>query len=309
MTIEFVTGDIFTSNCEAIINTVNCEGKMGKGLAYQFKKKYPNMEREYVEKCKRGELRPGKLHIYQEKDVLIINFPTKDKWRQKSKLEFIKDGLARLVVEIINRDIKSIAIPPLGAGNGGLNWNDVKNEIIYYLNQLVDVKIFVYEPSSRVEQKNNVPRTNSEMLLLAFIVKDLEVKTNTQLESVIGITKVLSKNEIDLTDVKLQAKKLNDYKVYYRIKNYDELYTSLYNKMVSKSIESEMSRKLSKVSNVILLVNKYPNFSKEMVQELLEIERTGKFTNYHTNDIEEILLENNMVTINIFQDYKINYFQ
>ena len=122
----YTTGDLLQSDAEALVNTVNCEGYMGKGIAYQFKLKFPNNNKDYVKACKNGTLRPGKLHVYKESEKIIINFPTKDKWREKSRMEYIEDGLDALVLLIKELNIKSIAIPPLGSGNGGLIWNDVK---------------------------------------------------------------------------------------------------------------------------------------------------------------------------------------
>ena len=89
----YTTGDLLQSDAEALVNTVNCEGYMGKGIAYQFKLKFPNNNKDYVKACKNGTLRPGKLHVYKESEKIIINFPTKDKWREKSRMEYIEDGL------------------------------------------------------------------------------------------------------------------------------------------------------------------------------------------------------------------------
>ena len=112
---RFTTGDILKSDAYALINTVNCEGFMGKGLAYQFKLRYPEMNNEYIRKCKAHELTPGTLHCYKTDDKLIINFPTKDKWREKSKISFITSGLDALIKAINDYHIDSIAIPPLGS--------------------------------------------------------------------------------------------------------------------------------------------------------------------------------------------------
>ena len=124
-----VTGDLLQSSAEALVNTVNCEGYMGKGIAYQFKLKFPQNNIDYIKACKKGTLKPGQLHYYCENGKIIINFPTKDKWRNKSKIKYIEDGLDALILLIENLNIKSIAIPPLGSGNGGLIWLDVKRII------------------------------------------------------------------------------------------------------------------------------------------------------------------------------------
>lgn len=308
MVIEYVVGDIFESNCQALINTVNCEGKMGKGLAYQFKKKFPEMEKEYIKKCENGELQPGKLHIYQDKEYLIINFPTKNKWREKSKLKYIQDGLRVLAQEIRNRNIPSIAIPPLGAGNGGLNWDDVKKEITTHLYGLGNVKIYVYEPSQKIEQNQNVPKIMNEMLILAFIAKNLKNKKKSQLKSVIDILKILSKNTINLGNIESQYENLKKYKSYYNIGKYDDLYLSLYNKLISKSVETDINNKFKNIENVINLVNKYSDFSSKIVVILLEIERNSGKYNILNKEVEEILVKEGLVEVDIFQNYNINYF-
>ena len=136
--INFITGNLLESNAECLINTVNCEGYMGKGIAYQFKLKYPNNNRDYVKACKSGALKVGKLHYFKEDNKIIINFPTKDKWRQKSKIEYIIYGMDSLVNLLPILKVKSIAIPPLGCGNGGLEWNDVKSLIVTKLSEIKD---------------------------------------------------------------------------------------------------------------------------------------------------------------------------
>lgn len=145
---HYVTGDLLQSSAEALVNAVNCEGYMGKGIAYQFKLQFPETNAAYVKACKNGELLPGKLHYFRERGKLVINFPTKNKWRAKSKLEYIEGGLYALIDLIGDMGIQSIAIPPLGSGNGGLNWDDVKQVIARQLEPVSSlVEIFIYEPS------------------------------------------------------------------------------------------------------------------------------------------------------------------
>ncbi len=149
--IEFRSGDIFQDKVEALVNTVNCEGVMGRGIALQFKKKFPDNFRAYAAACSRGEVRPGRMFVYPTEQLLspkyIINFPTKRQWRNKSKIEDIEVGLHALVDLIIQTDIHSIAIPPLGSGLGGLDWSDVKKRIESALKPLSDVHVVVYEPN------------------------------------------------------------------------------------------------------------------------------------------------------------------
>lgn len=128
--IKYVKGNLLESEAECLVNTVNCEGVMGKGIAYQFKLKFPENNRDYIKACKSGALVIGKLHYWKEDGKVIINFPTKDTWRKKSEIEFIEKGLNELVLLIPKLGIKSIAIPPLGCGNGGLQWGEVKKLIL-----------------------------------------------------------------------------------------------------------------------------------------------------------------------------------
>ena len=127
--IQEITGDLLKADVEALVNTVNTVGVMGKGLALQFKKAYPEMFREYEKLCYAGELQPGQVHVYVRNELYnpryIINFPTKRNWREKTKIEYVSQGLQALVTEIETRKIRSIALPALGTGLGGLDWNQV----------------------------------------------------------------------------------------------------------------------------------------------------------------------------------------
>ena len=126
------TKDIFTIDVDAIVNTVNCVGVMGAGIALAFKVQYPAYFKDYKFACNRGELAPGKLHVYRREGSpkFIISFPTKRHWRNGSKLEDIDIGLESLVKIITENDIRSIAIPKLGCGLGGLDWEIVKPKIV-----------------------------------------------------------------------------------------------------------------------------------------------------------------------------------
>lgn len=148
--IHFTKGNIITSSAEALVNTVNTVGVMGKGVALQFKEEFPKNLLKYKEACNSGELTPGELLITRElnsngEEKIIINFPTKLHWRNPSKYEYITKGLKKLTKAISEHNIKSIAIPPLGCGNGGLDWNIVKGMIEEALID-VECEIYIYEP-------------------------------------------------------------------------------------------------------------------------------------------------------------------
>ncbi|WP_295912785.1 macro domain-containing protein [uncultured Xanthomonas sp.] len=151
--VTFKDGDMFSTNADAIVNTVNCVGVMGKGVALEFKRRWPENYKVYKKVCDRRELRPGMMLVYDRGDIFgsdrprfLINFPTKDHWRSKSKIEYIENGLDALIREIRSRSITSIALPPLGCGNGGLDWAIVKPLIIDKLSVLSDVRIEIYGP-------------------------------------------------------------------------------------------------------------------------------------------------------------------
>ena len=149
--IHFKTGDILNEDTEAVINTVNCVGIMGRGIALQFKKSFPENFKAYTDACKRKEVQPGRMFVFEARQMTnpryIINFPTKRHWRGASRMEDIESGLLSLVEEIKNRNIRSIAIPPLGSGLGGLNWSQVRPRIEDALEGLDDVRIIIYEPN------------------------------------------------------------------------------------------------------------------------------------------------------------------
>ena len=149
--IEYKKGDILAEDAEVLVNTVNCVGSMGRGIALQFKQAWPDNFRAYAAACRRHEVRPGRMFVYETGLLThpryIINFPTKRHWRGKSRIEDIEAGLDALVAEIRRRAIRSIAIPPLGAGLGGLNWDEVRPRIESAMRGLADVRIVVFEPN------------------------------------------------------------------------------------------------------------------------------------------------------------------
>jgi len=149
--IEYKTGDILADDAEALVNTVNCVGIMGRGIALQFKNAFPKNFNAYEQACEHHEVQPGRMFVYANESLTnpryIINFPTKRHWRGKSRLEDIESGLKALVEEIKSRHIHSIAIPPLGSGLGGLNWKDVRPRIEWALNGIEGLEVRVYEPN------------------------------------------------------------------------------------------------------------------------------------------------------------------
>ena len=147
--IEWKTGNLFDEEAEALVNTVNCVGVMGRGIALQFKKRYPDNFSGYAKACKLKEVQPGRMFVFDTGLCInpryIINFPTKRHWRGKSRLEDIELGLDDLLEVILARNIESVALPPLGAGLGGLDWSDVRALIEQKLTK-TDVRVIVFEP-------------------------------------------------------------------------------------------------------------------------------------------------------------------
>ncbi|HUT94380.1 MAG TPA: macro domain-containing protein [Thermoguttaceae bacterium] len=149
--IESRTGDVLQADAEALVNTVNCVGVMGRGIALQFRKEFPENYAAYKKACDRGELRPGRMFVFKlsrfENPRYVINFPTKRHWKGKSRIEDVQAGLEALVEEIRARGIKSVAVPPLGCGLGGLKWSQVRPMIEEAFGALPDVDVLVFEPA------------------------------------------------------------------------------------------------------------------------------------------------------------------
>ena len=174
--IDTATGNLLDAEVEALVNTVNTVGVMGKGIALQFKRRFPANFEAYAAACRRGEVRIGRMLVVEtgasSGPRFIINFPTKEHWRDPSRLAFVRDGLVALVEELRGRRIRSIAIPPLGCGLGGLDWSDVKPLIETALAQVPEVRALVYPPSDirpAVAPARGVTMTRARALLVKLI--------------------------------------------------------------------------------------------------------------------------------------------
>lgn len=250
--IIYTTGDLLSSSAEALVNTVNCEGYMGKGIAYQFKLKFPENNKDYVKACKTGELQIGKLHYYKEDGKIIVNFPTKNKWRAKSKMEYVEKGLDELVPLIEKLGIQSIAIPPLGSGNGGLVWSEVKKLIEEKLTAVDEtVQIFIYEPSKNyIAQPKAEPNLSLSALVLMNIKHHLNKFDTLRLQKTAFYMDVFSKeNYFNFTrhkygpydnSIAIISRNIKEFQKYHGVKNTDEAYGILYNKIVSGQVELKL---------------------------------------------------------------------
>ena len=148
--LQYKMGNILAEETDALVNTVNCVGVMGRGIALQFKNAFPDNFKAYAQACKRQEVQPGRMFVFDTSRLTnpryIINFPTKRHWRGKSRMEDIEAGLQALRVVIHDKKIRSLAVPPLGAGLGGLNWNEVRLRIEEALGDFDDVRIVIFQP-------------------------------------------------------------------------------------------------------------------------------------------------------------------
>lgn len=177
--IKYKQGDIFEEEVDAIVNTVNCVGVMGRGIALQFKKRFPENFKAYKRACDQKEVIPGKMFVYETNSLIglkyIINFPTKRHWRGGSRIEDVESGLQDLYEIIKKFNIQSISIPPLGCGLGGLDWNVVRTHIENTLLNLSDVEIIVFEPqgtpvAKKITKNCKVPKMTPGRAALVGLV-------------------------------------------------------------------------------------------------------------------------------------------
>ncbi len=181
--IELKRGNILEADAEALVNTVNCVGVMGKGIALQFKQAYPENFRLYQRACRTGEVRPGKMFIVQTglmNPRYVINFPTKRHWKGKARLADIEAGLVDLVDQVKQLGIRTLAVPPLGCGSGGLDWADVRPMIESALSDLTDVHVLLFEPvgapaPERMKISTEKPNLTRARALLLRLVESYRI--------------------------------------------------------------------------------------------------------------------------------------
>jgi len=181
--ITFTEGNLLDAKAEALVNTVNTVGVMGKGIALMFKEAFPENLRAYTAACKKDELRVGHVFVTERQNWVggpkwIVNFPTKQHWRNPSKIEWIEAGLRDLKRFIVENKVRSIALPPLGSGNGGLDWKVVRPLIETALADLEDVDITIYEPTARyqnVAKASGVEELTAARALVAELVRRYSV--------------------------------------------------------------------------------------------------------------------------------------
>ncbi len=175
--IQFTQGNLLEAKAEALVNTVNTVGIMGKGIALMFKERFDDNFRQYAAACKAGNVQTGKMFITEPRELdgprWIVNFPTKQHWRSPSRLEWVTDGLQDLRRFLVDKHVKSVAIPPLGAGNGGLDWPAVRKQIDKALGDL-DIQITVFEPTKTyqdVGKHKGIEKLTAPRALIAELVR------------------------------------------------------------------------------------------------------------------------------------------
>ncbi|RAT96980.1 macro domain-containing protein [Brevibacillus sp. Leaf182] len=308
-------GDLFESNADAIVNTVNCVGVMGKGVALEVKKRYPHVYSEYRKACDAGVIKPGVIQSIATENLFgpkyIINFPTKRHWKTNSIIEDIEIGLITLVDEIKKLKLQSIAIPPLGCGNGGLDWDVVKPKIINALSGLDNIDITIFEPKDKTSSSSNKIKNNSEIkptlnkeryLLLSLLgsyTSDNYVITVNEIQKLaylmqvqgqkLGLEFIPSKNGPFSEKLNLVLKKLQDH--------YLEVYSISNKKSVIRINNEYLS--LEKIANIqkqidentASIINFIRGYRSEIGMELFSIVlwETLKMSE---SDGHEYLLEN-----------------
>lgn len=192
--IEPAQGNLLSAHTEALVNTVNTEGIMGKGIALQFRQAFPEMFRAYEKACADGEVRLGEVHVFDLGGLAggprwILNFPTKGHWRARSQLRDIEAGLADLTTKVRTLGIKSLAVPPLGCGNGGLNWSEVRPRIEQAFAGLHDVQVLLFAPAGAPDAATMPNRTARPKMTIgqAALIALMDRYLKGQLDPVVSL--------------------------------------------------------------------------------------------------------------------------
>jgi O-acetyl-ADP-ribose deacetylase (regulator of RNase III) len=289
--IKFIVDDILESKASCLVNTVNCEGFMGKGIAYQFKKKFPENEKYYKTVCQKGEMKIGKILLFEEKNKIIANFPTKNKWREKSEYAFIEKGLDDLQEKIINNKIDSVAMPPLGCGNGGLLWDKVKVIIQEKLNN-IDSEIMVYEPSrSYSNKKASIPKITASHILLMRLKTRLTKFNKIRIQKVCFFVNIFSGNDY----FKFEKYKFGPYShsidiISNQIKDFQNIYGVLTNEAEKIALNNSIS------DSVLNTINTYE----------IPLLKASNFVNSIKNDHDLELISTLIYIVNQTSELSIN---
>ncbi len=337
--IQYVKGNMFECNADCLINTVNCEGFMGKGVAYQFKMRFPENNKSYIKACKSGELTVGKVHYYIEDGITIINFPTKNKWRENSKIEYIEKGMDFFVELLPQLNVKKIAIPPLGCGNGGLIWADVKVIIESKIADLSDKYNFViFEPSTSYKAvPKTPPKINVSGLVLLDIRLNLKRFNRIRLQKTGYFVNLFSEEEYFKFDkwkygpyshsIDIVAKNIKEYQEYYGIDNSQATFDQIYQVICSQKVDDKFNKlhiavqkateyvngiqtdkKLEGVTTVLYLVkNGKPKNKAQLVDEFKSWseDKANRFSNKYILECIDYLEQTSMISLDICSNYEL----
>jgi O-acetyl-ADP-ribose deacetylase (regulator of RNase III) len=221
-----LNGNIFDSKCQTIVNTVNCVGVMGKGIAYEYRLRYPEMFNAYVDLCSHGKLQPGLLFLWKKSNPWVLNFPTKNNWKYPSKIEYIEKGLKKFALTYIEKGIQSIAFPQLGTSSGGLPWPKIREIIFRYLKPLpeLSIEIYQYDPHAKdsyfeilnyyIEKYSvndfaiNTGISKKQAEIIHSKINKCVIKNMLDLQKTQGVGKVALEKIYNFIDIKKSRKKI-----------------------------------------------------------------------------------------------------
>lgn len=293
--IRYRTGDIFQSGAQILVNTVNCEGYMGKGIAYQFKKRFPQNNEVYKKACREGDMKIGTVLIVSEDDRFIINFPTKDKWRKKSDYSYIEKGMDSLLSELPHLNAHSIAIPPLGCGNGGLEWTRVKTIIESKLKPYEgNYEFIIYEPSNKVRPKNfqkKEPKLKpSHLILMRLKVGLSDYKFNkTRLQKTAFMVNLFSGEDYFRFEphhfgpyahsIDIISREIKEFQEFHNL-NTEEAYSLALSRLISNSVENKLKKFESAINKAVSFINSVDSDRDvELLSTILYILKEKKVVN------------------------------
>lgn len=272
--INYTTGNILQAKTQAIVNTVNLEGYMGKGIAYQFKKEFPDNNTAYVKACRSEQIGIGKIFVYKDQDKYIFNFPTKDRWRKKSQYEYVEKGMTSLVENVRKFNISSISIPPLGCGNGGLDWQKVKQIVEDKLKAISDqITIQIYAPSQYYSSKiKQAPKLNASHIVLMNLKIKMKKFNKTRLQkSAYFINLFSGSNYFKLNEhkfgpyshsIEILCRDIKEYQEFYKLST-EKAIPQLHSNIISKSVNEKLERFKTPIIKTSQLLNSI-NSDKEV---------------------------------------------
>ncbi len=267
--IEYTSGDILEADTQALVNPVNLNGYMGRGLAYQFKKAFPENHAAYRRACESGDIQIGCVFVYRERGRYIVNFATKDNWRDSSTYDYIRRGMDSLVARVDELGIESVAVPPLGCGNGGLAWSRVEEIIVdaFATGLGQSVRVVLYQPSAGgATGDQGPPRLGLAHYLLMELKLRLQPFAATRLQAAAYILEVIQgSNRYSFTTgshgpfsarILSYSRAIAAYQHYYHADT-REAARSVYQTIVSKTTEREVARALPVLEYAASFVNAY----------------------------------------------------